>query len=83
MENLNLIIKSLANLHTGERGIVTSLKGGEKFRNKMLALGLIPGKEFEVIKGNKNGPFVLKIDETRLMLGYGMAEKIIIELKKF
>ncbi|MCG8514404.1 MAG: ferrous iron transport protein A [Halanaerobiales bacterium] len=79
MENINLISKSLSNLHTGEKGIVTSLKGGKDFRNKMLALGLVPGKEFEILKGNKNGPFVLKIDETRLMLGCGMAEKIMIK----
>lgn len=69
---------SLTDLRAGESAVITSLHGGEGFRGKMLSMGLLPGMEITIISGGHGQPFVLKVGGTRLMLGWGMAQKIAV-----
>ncbi len=57
---------------------VERFSGGEKLRDKLLSMGLLPGKDIEVISVRKNGPVIVKINDTRIVIGHGMASKIVI-----
>jgi len=57
---------------------VEKFSGGEKLRDKLLSMGLLPGKEIEVLSARKNGPVIVKINDTRIVIGHGMASKIVI-----
>jgi Fe2+ transport system protein FeoA len=47
-----------------------------------MSMGLAIGKEVEVIRGHggngASGPVVVRCGDTRLMLGHGMSEKILV-----
>ena len=65
-------------LHPGEKGKVTSLGGGKRFQEKMSSLGIHPGVTIQVISNYSNGPLIVKVKDTKFVLGRKMAEKIFI-----
>lgn len=71
---------NLNNIKAGCYAEILGLSGGEGLRDKVLSLGLLPGKTVQVISNRKNGPVIIKVDTTRLILGRGMCEKIHVSL---
>lgn len=69
----------LVNLGQGEKGKVIDLMGGHSFEKKLDALGIRIGKEVTKISDMvMNGPVTIKIDNTKVAIGNGMARKIIV-----
>lgn len=61
-------------------GKVIEIKGGHGLRNKLDGLGIREGCIIKKIsKIGTAGPVVIKIGNTQIAIGKGMAEKIIIE----
>lgn len=59
---------------------VVSLNGGPRFKEKLVCQGIIPGALLEVISGGrKHSPYVLKINDSKIVIGYGMAARILVE----
>lgn len=56
---------------------VDCLCGGCEFRRSMAERGIIPGARLEVLQ-NGGGPILLRVGETRLILGGEMARKIMV-----
>ena len=52
--------------------------GGRAFCSHLAALGLIPGVEFEVKRNAPGGPFILGLKGGQLVIGRGMAQKILV-----
>ena len=67
---------NLNNIKEGCFAEISGITGGEGLRDKVLSLGLLPGKTVQVISNRKTGPVIIKINGTRLILGRGMSEKI-------
>lgn len=42
-------------------------------------MGLVPGVEIEVLRNSLHGPFLIAVKGSRIMLGRGMAQKIVVE----
>jgi ferrous iron transport protein A len=57
---------------------VLSILGGQHARQKMMDLGIIPGAEVEVLQGSSGSPFLLRVGSSRIMLGWGMVQKILV-----
>lgn len=72
----NIEPKRLTDICTGAAAVVEKIEGGGAFKEKLISMGILPGKEIEVLSARKNGPVVIKISDTRLALGHGMAVKI-------
>jgi ferrous iron transport protein A len=75
----------LALMREGECGeIVDSAgrrEGGQKSRGRrehLEGMGIRPGKRVEMIANKGCGPLILRLDETRIALGRGMAMKIYV-----
>jgi Fe2+ transport system protein FeoA len=49
-------------------------------RSRLTDLGIVPGEELKIIRGNRNSPFVVQVRGGKVMLGRGMLEKIEVEL---
>jgi len=47
--------------------------------HRLAELGLTPGVEMEVLQ-NKGGPILLAVRSTRLAIGRGMANKVMVRL---
>lgn len=71
--------RPLSTLKSGEHGTVRRLEGGEEFRGKMLALGIIPGKTITVARGEKHQPYILRVDESRVMMDWRTLDRIYVQ----
>ncbi len=77
MNHMNKIeCRRLTDMVTGSLAIVDRFEGGGAFKEKLISMGILPGKEIEIISSRKNGPVVIRVNDTRLALGHGMAYKI-------
>ena len=73
-------LQPLSNLPPGQTGIVVKISGGNEFLSRMLALGLSPGAEVTVLQNHIHGPILTCVRESRLALGRGEAQKILLEV---
>lgn len=69
----------LTDLSPGDTAQILSLHGGETFRRRLLALGLIPGSLITLQrKGPKGGGILITLGTSTLMVNAGLAERISI-----
>jgi len=68
----------LATVGRGQRCTVMSVLGGRTVRQRCLDLGIIPGQEITVFQNDGWGPILIGIDASRIALGRGLAEKIMV-----
>jgi len=50
--------------------------GGHGLQRRLSAMGLMPGMELEVVSNDRGGPLVVKVLDSRFMIGRGMAHHI-------
>jgi len=73
---------SLADLENGQTGIIISMHDGKKASKRLADLGLKPGTEITVRNRTLfSGPVQIEVNGSKLVLGRGLATKIIVELK--
>ena len=71
--------RKLTDAVTGASVRIEKFEGGGSFKEKLISMGLLPGKEIEILSARKNGPVVIRVNDTRLALGHGMAHKIFVK----
>ncbi|MCM8799466.1 MAG: ferrous iron transport protein A [Candidatus Omnitrophica bacterium] len=72
---------SLVKLKQNQKAKVLEILGGVGIKQRLLSLGIYPGREITKISHFAlRGPITVKVGRTTLALGYGMAEKIIVEI---
>ena len=77
MENQRV---SLTELGQGETGVVVALKGGNRFKQKLNAMGVRCGKEVTKISNMvMQGPVTVKINNSNIAIGRGMADRIFLK----
>ena len=69
----------LSMLGPGERARLLKVNAGDNLTNRLNAMGLTPGVELMVIQ-DAGGPLLLSVRDSRLALGRGMAQKILVEI---
>ena len=74
----------LNDLPVGQKASVLALRGGGEFQHRVLSMGLSRGCDGEVMHGDGSeadgGAVIVRAGHTRLMLGHGMAEKVIVRV---
>ncbi len=63
----------ISDIKIGDKKIV------DKIPLRLMELGLIPGKEIEVISKSNNGPILILCGETRIAIGEDIAKSIIVK----
>jgi ferrous iron transport protein A len=72
---------TLAQMATGQSGVVVEILGGHGLVNRLDALGIRPSKRITKVGSMfMRGPVTVEVDRARVAVGFGMASKIIIEL---
>ncbi len=75
--------KTLPELKLGESGVIVDIQGGAGLIRHVESLGIRPGKRITKISAQFwRGPQVIEVDNIRIALGFGMARKIHVEVKK-
>ena len=71
---------ALSEVAPGAKVKITAFAGGKEFKHRLLGLGLTIGSELEVLKGSlgRQHPLLIGAGGNRLMVGHGMAEKIMV-----
>lgn len=65
----------------GEEVILVSVDGGQILRKRLADLGLNPGMILRVIQMDPEGPVIVAVKDSRLALGRGMAQKVLVDLE--
>ncbi|MFC2072503.1 ferrous iron transport protein A [Chloroflexota bacterium] len=72
---------TLAQMETGQSGVVVEIRGGRGITSRLSALGIRPRQR--VIKIGSmfmRGPVTIQIGNAQIAIGFGMASRIIVEL---
>ena len=69
----------LAGVATGAKATVVSLRGGGDFQSRVTSMGLFVGCQVEVLVGGSGGRMIVAVGDTRIALGHGMAEKVMVK----
>jgi len=58
---------------------VRALSGGSELASRLAAMGLVLGATLEVMQNTGRGPMLVRVHDTRLALGRGEANKVLVE----
>ena len=75
---------TVAEMRTGQAGVVVEVAGGPGLIRRLEALGIRPGKRITKISSTLfRGPVILRADNTQVAVGFGMARKIVVQVDKY
>ncbi len=74
------MVKILYEMNKGEKGKVLSIKGGGGRILRLAELGIVPGEEIILIQ-KSFGPVIVRVKDTNLALGRGIAQNILVEVE--
>jgi len=69
----------LSAVRGGESALIRQLVGGQAFLSRLAPLGFILGARLRVVQNPGRGPLIVTIYNTRIALGRGEADKIVVE----
>ena len=58
---------------------IIDFRGGTRFKNKLAGIGIFEGDTVKIIKNNFSGGVIIKKNDIKLAIGYGMANKILVQ----
>lgn len=70
---------AVSELRPDQVGIIVDLSGGRSFMARLLALGCSPGTEVKVVHNSGHGPLIVSVRGTRVALGRGEAERLLVK----
>ncbi len=72
---------TLNQIEVGQTAKVIQIRGGMGLTRRLEALGIRPGKQVTKVSSMLfRGPVTLKLGNTQLAIGFGMASKIVVEV---
>jgi len=75
---------TLHQMNIGQTGTVVTILGGRGLMQRLEGLGIRPGKRVIKISSTPfRGPVTLRVDNAQVAVGFGMANKIVVELDKY
>ena len=76
MENKQL--KPLSMVGPGETVKLARIDAGRGLNSRLTSMGLVPNVKITVVNNGHPGPFVISVKGSKMMLGKGMAHKIMV-----
>ena len=74
---------NLRQMYPGQSGKVLKVDGGVGLVSRLSALGIRPGRKITKVSSMlMRGPVTVRLGNTRLAIGFGMANKILVELEQ-
>jgi ferrous iron transport protein A len=64
----------------GEDVRLMEIRGGQRMRKRLADLGLTIGMTLCVIKTDQHGPVILRVKDSRLVIGRAMAYRIFVDV---
>jgi ferrous iron transport protein A len=74
---------SVAQMKTGQTGMVVGVMGGPGLVRRLDAMGIRPGKPVTKVSSTLfHGPITLGVNSYRVAVGFGMARRIIVRVDR-
>ena len=71
----------LNRMEAGKSGIVVQIQGGHGLIRRLSALGIRPGQRITKVSSMfMRGPVTIQVGNAQVAIGFGMANRIIVEL---
>ncbi len=71
----------LSQMEAGQSGTVVQVQGGRDLINRLSAMGMRPGQRVTKVSSMfMRGPVTIQVGNAQLAIGFGMANRIIVEL---
>lgn len=68
-------------MEAGQTGTVIQISGGHGLVRRLEAMGIRPGKKITKASSTfLRGPVTFKVDHTQIAIGFGIANKIVVEV---
>ena len=72
---------ALVDMRAGQRGVVRGIRAGRGMQERLLAMGIRPGREIAKTSGPfMRGPVTVRVGNSQLALGFGVARKVWVEV---
>jgi ferrous iron transport protein A len=72
------ITRPLSQVKEGQTVSIVAIDGGRELRSRLTAMGLLPNTLIRVIRNGKSGPFVINVKNSKMALGRGVVDKIMV-----
>ena len=76
MEHKEII--PLSTVQSGQKVKLATIEAGRGLNSRLVSMGLTPNVEITVVSNSQPGPFVISVKNSKMMLGRGMAHKIMV-----
>jgi len=70
--------RPLSTVQAGETVKLVRINAGHGLNSRLASMGLLPNVEITVVNNTHPGPFVISVKDSKMMLGRGMAQKIMV-----
>ena len=72
---------TLCHMEAGQTGTVVQIAGGPGLAVRLNALGIRPGRRITKVSSMfMRGPVTVRVGQTQLAIGFGMARRILVEV---
>ncbi len=71
-------LRPLSIVKAGETVKLAKIEAGRGLNSRLASMGLLPGVAMKVVSNGHPGPFVISVKGSKMMLGRGMAHKILV-----
>ncbi len=71
-------IKPLSVTQSGEKVQLVSIEAGRNLNSRLTSMGILPNVVITVVSNGHPGPLVISVKGSKMMLGRGMAHKIMV-----
>jgi ferrous iron transport protein A len=73
---------SVIEMEVGEQGTIVQLQGGHGLERNLESLGIRVGNKIKKVSQQfMRGPVILAYRQTQIAVGYGMAQRILVEVE--
>jgi len=70
---------TLSTVDQGNRVVVRHIQPSRMLTARLAAMGITEGSLVTVVSNKRHGPILLDVEGTRIAIGRGIAEKIVVE----
>ena len=70
--------RPLSKVQAGETVKLVGIEAGRGLNSRLASMGLVSNVKITVVNNNQPGPFVISVKNSKMMLGRGMAHKIMV-----
>lgn len=71
-------VRPLSTVTTGATVRIVRVQAGRGLNSRLASMGFVPNVELRVVSNGHPGPFVVIIKDIKMVLGRGVAQKVLV-----